>query len=42
VTGNSPAATHHGLPAGLFAALLAIAAAGVIASTRRLRSPWRR
>jgi hypothetical protein len=39
VTGNSPAATHHGLPAGLFAALLALAAAGAVASARLLRSP---
>jgi hypothetical protein len=39
VTGNSPAVTHHGLPAGLFAALLAIAAAGAVASVRLLRSP---
>jgi hypothetical protein len=39
VTGNSPAATHHGLPGGLFAALLALAAAGAMASVRLLRSP---
>src|ERR1700744_6176758 len=39
VTGNSPAATHHGLPAGWFAALLALAAAGALASVRLLRSP---
>jgi hypothetical protein len=39
VTGNSPAATHHGLPGGLFAALLALAAAGAVASVRLLRSP---
>ena len=39
VTGNSPAATHHGLPGGLFAALLALAAAGALASVRLLRSP---
>jgi hypothetical protein len=38
VTGNSPAATHHGLPTGLFAALLAIAAAGALASARLLRT----
>jgi hypothetical protein len=37
VTGNSPAATHHGLPAGWFAALLALAAAGALASVRLLR-----
>ncbi|MBV9794677.1 MAG: DUF4397 domain-containing protein [Actinobacteria bacterium] len=42
VTGNSPAATHHGLPTGLFAALLAIAAAGALASARLLRSPRNR
>ncbi|HEY2238716.1 MAG TPA: DUF4397 domain-containing protein, partial [Streptosporangiaceae bacterium] len=34
VTGTSPAATHHGLPTGLFAALLAVAAAGVAFSVR--------
>ena len=39
VTGNSPAATHHGLPGGLFAALLALAAAGAVASVRLLHSP---
>jgi hypothetical protein len=39
VTGNSPAATHHGLPTGLFAALLALAAAGAAFSVRRLRAP---
>ena len=42
VTGNSPAATHHGLPAALLAALLALAAAGAVASARLLRSPLSR
>jgi hypothetical protein len=39
VTGTSPAATHHGLPTGLFAALLAMAAAGAAFSVRLLRAP---
>ncbi len=39
VTGTSPASTHHGLPGGLFAALLAVAAAGAAFSVRLLRAP---
>jgi hypothetical protein len=39
VTGTSPAATHHGLPAGLLAALLAVAAAGAAFSLRLVRAP---
>lgn len=42
VTGTSPAATHHGLPAGLFAALLAVAAAGAAFSLRLIRPGTRR
>ena len=42
VTGTSPAATHHGLPTGLFAALLAVAAAGVAFSLRLIRPGTRR
>ena len=42
VTGTSPAATHHGLPTGLFAALLAVAAAGVAFSVRLIRPGTRR
>ncbi|HEY0718951.1 MAG TPA: DUF4397 domain-containing protein, partial [Streptosporangiaceae bacterium] len=42
VTGNSPVGSHHGLPAGLFAALLALAAAGAAYSVRLLRAPGTR
>jgi hypothetical protein len=42
VTGTSPASSHHGLPVGLFAALLAVAAAGAAFSLRLIRPGTRR
>jgi len=39
VTGNSPVSSHHGLPVGLFAAVLAAAAAGAAYSLRLFRAP---